>query len=172
MQRGAAHADAGCGADATEPAAAASAPPPRPLPASIGATAAPAAPAAGAQRPLARNRDLGRDGVEVEHLADERAQGDDELGGLDAAPGDHVVGGARRQAHLLFGTEQDHVGQRGLHGIAHAASALGAGRVGGGPVSAEGRRRIASAAHRSPLGLRLPPRRRSRRCRGSTADRR
>ena len=94
------------------------------------ATAAPAARAAGAQRALPGHRDFGRDRVEVEHFADECAQRDDELGDLDAAAGHHLVGRSRRQAHLLLGAEQDHVGERGFHRVAHAAAAFGAGRVG------------------------------------------
>jgi len=60
------------------------------------------------------------------------AQGHDQLRGLDAAPGHHVLRGLGGQFHLLLRAEQDHVGQGSLHGVAHAALALGAARGRGG----------------------------------------
>ena len=132
------------------------------------AAAAAAAGAAGAQRPLPRDRHLGRNRLEVEHLADERAQRDDELGDLDAAAGHDLVRRPRRQAHLLLGAEQDHVGERRLHRVAHAAAALGAGRLGGAPLPPV----AASASTGASIGasaLAAARARRSRKWRGSTA---
>jgi len=130
MQRGAAHADSSRGTDASEPGAAAATATASSGRAVSAATSAPAARATGAHRALSGHRDLGRDGIEVEHFADERSQRDDELCDLDAAAGHHLVRRARRQAHLFFGAEQDHVGERRFHRVANASATLGAGRVG------------------------------------------
>jgi hypothetical protein len=146
-------------------------PPPRPPPARSPppAAAAAAARGAGAQRALPRDRHLGWNGIEVEHLANERAQRDDELGDLDAAAGDHLVGRPGRQAHLLFGAEQDDVGKGRFDRVANAAPALGAGRVGrrlrGASRASPARRRITAASGRRAA----VPARKSRRWRGSTA---
>src|SRR6185369_14427752 len=89
----------------------------------IAATAA-ARSARGAQRTLARDDELGRHRLEVERIADERPQRHNELGELDAASGDHLVGSAHHEPHLLLGAEQDDVGERGLDRVAHTTAAI------------------------------------------------
>jgi len=92
-------------------------------PRTIAATAA-SRRARSAQRTLARDDELGRDRLEVERIADERPERNDELGDLDAASGDHLVGGAHREPHLFLGAEQDDVGERSLDRIAHTPAAI------------------------------------------------
>ncbi len=58
---------------------------------------------------LTRNRELRGDGCEVERLANRVAERDDEFRGLHGAAGNELACGARGQAHLLFGAEQDEV---------------------------------------------------------------
>jgi len=77
MQRRPAHAGSRRGADAPEPGAATAAArsaTARSAAAASTARAAAAAGASGAQRALTGHRHFGRDGVEVEDLADERSQ--------------------------------------------------------------------------------------------------
>ena len=99
-----------------------------------------------AHRPLPGNRQVRRDRLEIEHLADEGAQRGHQIGGLDGAAGHHVVGRLDGQPHLLPRAQQDHVGERRLDRVADAASPVRAGRAGrigrSNPIGRVGWRRV------------------------------
>ena len=62
------------------------------------------------RRALERNRQVGRDGIEIERLANEGAQRYDQFLGMHDPPGGKLVRGTRCQPDLFLGAEQDDVG--------------------------------------------------------------
>ena len=87
----------------------------------------PAAPARGdgnALRPLFGTDDARRHRVEVECIANEDPQRDDEAGEPDRAAGNHFGSGLGREPDLLLGTEKNDVGQRRFDGIPNPATPL------------------------------------------------
>ncbi len=117
-------------------------PPSRPCPAG---TAAAGASCAGSGGALHRYGEVRRDRVEVEGLADEVAERDDEVVGVDRVSGDQLARGALGEAHLLLGAEQDDVRQRRLDGVADLPGALRA-EAGGGEVDGIRPGRVGRAA--------------------------
>ena len=91
------------------------------------ATLGPAPGRRGPCRALPRNGKSGRDRRQVQHAADEVAQRQHQLGGVDRAPFGQLGGGAGGQLHLFVGTEQQDVRQRRLDRIADASRPVGAG---------------------------------------------
>ncbi len=84
---------------------------------------------------MRRNVEAARDGGEVQSLADEVSQGDDQGVGAHRPSGDEVARGLFGQAHLVFRPQQDDVGQGRFNRIADAAGAVRA-FVSGGVVVA------------------------------------
>jgi hypothetical protein len=62
------------------------------------------------RRALERNRQVGRDGIEIERLANEGAQRYDQFLSMDEPAGGKLVRGARGQPDLFLGAEEDDVG--------------------------------------------------------------
>jgi len=102
--------------------------------AALATATATAAGAGGTGGALHGNVEIGGDGREIEGLADEIAQGDDELVGVDLVSGDEFPGGLFGKAHMFVGAEQDDIGEGRLHRVAHLTDTLecfvahGAGR--------------------------------------------
>ena len=76
-------------------------------------------------RALIRYGEPARDGLEIEDLADKIAQRDDQIRRVRRPPGGELRGCRRRQTNLLFGAQQDDVGQGCFDGIANAPRAIG-----------------------------------------------
>jgi hypothetical protein len=82
----------------------------------------------GSRRAL-RKRQVGRDGSEIERLANEGAQRYDQFLGIHAPAAGKLVRGTRCQPDLFLGAEQDDVGQGGLNSIPDPACAIRARRI-------------------------------------------
>ncbi|MGZ9030438.1 MAG: hypothetical protein ACXW2G_03640, partial [Burkholderiaceae bacterium] len=73
----------------------------------------------GSQWPLLGNEQVGRQRVQIENLADEVSERGNEFSGFYFAPRGQISRGPRGQAHLLFGSEKNHVGQCSFHRVAN-----------------------------------------------------
>ena len=62
------------------------------------------------RRALLRNRQVARDGIEIQRLANEGAQRYDQFLGMDEPAGGKLLRSTRCQPHLFLGAEQDDVG--------------------------------------------------------------
>lgn len=77
-----------------------------------------------ASRPLFWNRKLSGYRLEVEHNADEIAKRGDKFSGVNGAAGDELRGGKSGQTNLLFGAQQDDVGQRSFNGVTDSSRSI------------------------------------------------
>lgn len=93
----------------------------------VGALAATAAAPGHTLRPLVGDGDAGGNGLQIECLADKTAQRHYQRARVHGAAGHHVLRGLGGERHLLFGAQQNHIGQSRFHRIADAAAALGLG---------------------------------------------
>ena len=70
------------------------------------------------------NDDAGGNRLQIQRLPYKGAQGSHQRAGFYRAARHHFLRGMGRQSDLLFGAQQNNVGQRGFHCITNAAAAL------------------------------------------------